>query len=87
MVILDGKFPFINLNATLNGRMKHRLLAAWMGISLSISNSVLPSFTLFCSCVMLPQDALTFSLDINPLKVILLYISGKILYFFCELWL
>jgi hypothetical protein len=41
MVILDGKFPYISLNATLNGRMKHRLLVPWMGISLSISNSVL----------------------------------------------
>jgi hypothetical protein len=39
MVILDGKFPYINLNATLNGGMKHRLLVPWMGISLSISNS------------------------------------------------
>jgi hypothetical protein len=26
MEILDGKFPYINENATLNGRMKHRLL-------------------------------------------------------------
>jgi hypothetical protein len=40
MGILEGKFPYINENAFMYGRLKHRLLVLYMGISLSISNSV-----------------------------------------------
>jgi hypothetical protein len=39
MEILDGKFPYINANASIYGRMKHRLLVLYLGISLLISNN------------------------------------------------